>query len=278
MRGIRQWMSDHREVAGILVFLLIIIVIGGASYGISYAASGRSGKNNVSVPSSEAGTLAAAGPSGENGQTEPPTTPPGENGPAVKPIAPEGSSEAGSKQTAPESGQAGESSEAPPPTEGNTAPSVGSTITEHGVHFQIVDEQVTARIETNLRRVPSTEKDEDVVAKIYNGDWIKRTGIGHNGWSRVEYEGQVLYAVTSYLSTDGSSSSVPTYQEASDNVTAKEEVYLRSAPDSTTEENIVGSLNHGEYLVRTGIGSNGWSKLDYNGTEVYAVTSLLTTE
>jgi len=26
-----------------------------------------------------------------------------------------------------------------------------------------------------------------------------RTGIGSNGWSRVEYNGQVLYAVTSYL-------------------------------------------------------------------------------
>ncbi len=278
MRGIRQWMSDHKEVAGILVFLLIIIVIGGASYGISYAAGGHSKKQNISAPSSGAGTLEVAGVSGEDGQTEPPSVPSGGDGPAVEPVMPEGSSEAGSGQTEPESGQAGESSAAPPPTEGNAAPSEGSSITEHGVHFQIVDEQVTARIETNLRRVPSTEKDEDVVAKIYNGDWIKRTGIGHNGWSRVEYEGQVLYAVTSYLSTDGSSSSVPTYQEASDSVTAKEEVYLRSAPDSTTEENIVGSLNHGEYLTRTGIGSNGWSKLDYNGTEVYAVTNLLTTE
>ena len=94
----------------------------------------------------------------------------------------------------------------------------------------------------------------------------------------MEYEGQVLYAVTSYLSVDGSSSSAPTYQEASDSVTAKEEVYLRSVPDSSSDENVVATLSHGEFVSRTGIGSNGWSRLDYNGTEVYAVTSLLTTE
>ena len=138
-----------------------------------------------------------------------------------------------------------------------------------------MDEQVTAKIETNLRRVPSTEKAEDVVATIYNGDWVKRTGIGHNGWSRVEYNGQVLYAVTSYLSTDGSSASEPTYQDASDNVTAKEECYLRSTPDSANDDNVVATLSAGTVIPRTGIGSNGWSRLNFNGTEVYAVTNLL---
>ena len=101
MRGIRQWMSDHKEVAGILVFLLIIIVIGGASYGISYAAGGHSKKQNISAPSSGAGTLEAAGVSGEDGQTEPPSVPSGGDGPAVEPVMPEGSSESPSQPVCP---------------------------------------------------------------------------------------------------------------------------------------------------------------------------------
>ena len=60
-------------------------------------------------------------------------------------------------------------------------------------------------------------------------------------------------------------------------MTAKEEVHLRSEPNSGSEENIVATLTNGEFITRTGIGSNGWSRIDYNGTEVYAVTSLLTT-
>lgn len=279
MRGIRQWMSDNGEVAGILVFVLVVVIIGGGSYGISYAAGGGSGKKNAaSLPPLE--TL-AEGNQPETQEGSQPETQSGEgNAPEIKPVETE------SQPEPPQGGQTGQDgeSEGSPDTSaasGGNGPeggAQGDTFTEYGVHFQSVDEQVTAKIETNLRRVPSTEKDEDVVTKIYNGDWVRRTGIGHNGWSRVEYEGQVLYAVTSYLSADGSTSSLPTYEEASDSVTAKEEVYLRSAPDSSTDDNVVATLHNGEFVARTGIGSNGWSRLDYNGTEVYAVTSLLITE
>ena len=40
-----------------------------------------------------------------------------------------------------------------------------------------------------------------VVATIKNGETVTRTGINEEfGWSRVEYNGQTLYCVTSYLS------------------------------------------------------------------------------
>lgn len=279
MQGFRRWMSDHGEVVGILVFVLVVTVIGGASYGISYAAGGSSGKKNSAPSSSE--TLAAGNPAESSPAAETQESPSGgEDGPSIQPLEPGTGASEPASSAAPESGgtEPAPSADAAGENGREDGGAQSDTFTEHGVHFQAVDEQVTAKIETNLRRVPSTEKDEDVVAKIYNGDWIKRTGIGHNGWSRVEYEGQVLYAVTSYLSTDGSTSSPPTYQEASDSVTAKEEVYLRSAPDSSNDENVVATLTHGEFVSRTGIGSNGWSRLDYNGTEVYAVTSLLTVE
>lgn len=249
MRGIRQWLSDNGEVAGILIFILIVVLVGGISYGISYAVGGKTG-------SSKSSTVAASEETASSEETMTPST-----------EAPSESTET----TAPET--TGQPSTTTAGNNENTA--LGETINEYGVYFTIVDEQVTAKIETNLRRVPSTEKAEDVVTTIYNGDWIKRTGIGHNGWSRVEYNGQVLYAVTSYLSTDGSSASEPTYQDVSDNVTAKEECYLRSTPDSANDDNVVATLSAGTVVPRTGIGSNGWSKLNFNGTEVYAVTSLL---
>ena len=36
--------------------------------------------------------------------------------------------------------------------------------------------------------------------KLKNGEVVTRTGINHDlGWSRVEYNGQTLYCVSSYL-------------------------------------------------------------------------------
>ena len=60
-------------------------------------------------------------------------------------------------------------------------------------------------------------------------------------------------------------------------VTAKEVVNLRSLPSTTDEACVIlGTLSNGEVLQRTGISYEmGWSKLEYNGQTVYAVTSYL---
>lgn len=67
--------------------------------------------------------------------------------------------------------------------------------------FDKRDEQVTAKIEVNLRALPSvTNPDAVVVAVLHNGEYATRTGINEDyGWSRVEYNGQTLYAISSYL-------------------------------------------------------------------------------
>lgn len=74
---------------------------------------------------------------------------------------------------------------------------------EDGIKTQFTDcsELMTAKIETNLRALPSvTNPDAVVVATIRYGDVVVRTGINTDvGWSRVEYGGQVLYCVSSYL-------------------------------------------------------------------------------
>jgi len=66
-----------------------------------------------------------------------------------------------------------------------------------------ISDRVTAKVEVNLRSLPSVE-DPDcvVVATLTNGEVVERTGINRDlGWSRVQYNGQTLYCVSSYLKT-----------------------------------------------------------------------------
>jgi len=67
--------------------------------------------------------------------------------------------------------------------------------------FTAVDEWVTAKDAVNLRTLPSvTNEDSEVVVQIVRGDVIRRIGINTEvGWSKVEYNGQTLYCVSSYL-------------------------------------------------------------------------------
>ena len=153
---------------------------------------------------------------------------------------------------------------------------------EVGIIFTEVNETVTAKQETNLRSEPSTLNDGSIAGKLVHGDTAQRTGIGHNGWSRLIYNGQTYYAVTNYLTTDMNDTGQqappqgPVYTPVSETVTAKDETNLRSEPGTGRDDTIVGVLHNGETLTRTGIGDNGWSQLEYNGQTVYAVTSYLT--
>ena len=59
---------------------------------------------------------------------------------------------------------------------------------------------MTAKTETNLRTQPSTQNSQ-VVYLLKNGEYVKRIGISNNGWSKLEYNGQIVYAITSYLTS-----------------------------------------------------------------------------
>ena len=67
--------------------------------------------------------------------------------------------------------------------------------------FTACDEMVSPKIEVNLRSIPSvTDPNSVVVATAKYGETFKRTGINtDHGWSRVEYNGQTLYCVSSYV-------------------------------------------------------------------------------
>ena len=69
--------------------------------------------------------------------------------------------------------------------------------------FTACNDVVTAKIEVNLRTLPSvTNPDAAVAAVLKNGETVTRTGINTDyGWSRVDYNGQTLYCVSSYLTS-----------------------------------------------------------------------------
>ena len=152
--------------------------------------------------------------------------------------------------------------------------------TQEELLYKDVNEKVTAKEKVNLRS--GAGSDFKVVAVLENGTVIKRIGIGENGWSKLKYNGQTVYAITSYLTTDLESKPEPkpdvvdgnTFTKVNDSVTAKQEVNLRLSPTTTAE--IAGTLKNGTVLKRTATSNKGWSRLIYEGKTVYAITNYLT--
>ncbi len=150
--------------------------------------------------------------------------------------------------------------------------------TEEELLYTDIADRVTPKDTLNLRAGASTNF--DIVATVKNGEFIDRIGIGKNGWSKLSYNGQTVYAVTSYLTDKVIEKPAEdivngyTFTPVSDKMTAKDEVNLREAP--TTDSRIVATLTAGTFLDRTAITDRGWSRLTYNGQAVYAVTSFLT--
>jgi len=163
-----------------------------------------------------------------------------------------------------------------------TEPDPASPDPEALMAFREVDEAVTAKDVTNLRSVPSQDGSSKVLAQLENGQIAHRMGISDSGWSKLEWNGHIYYAVSNYLTTDlnyvPENSDVKTvFTPVEDNVTAKKLVNLRTLPSVEDENSIVvAQLKNGEVIQRTGINKDvGWSRVVYNGQILYCVSSYL---
>lgn len=172
------------------------------------------------------------------------------------------------------------------------APEEAQADVEALMPFTQVDEEVTAKDATNLRNIPSQGDDSTVVHTLKNGETLKRTGVSDSGWSRLLYQEQTVYAVSSFLTTDlgyqapkqetqegaGSGDGLRTrFAERNEQMTAKIEVNLRKLPSVTNPDAVVAAtLHNGEYVTRTGINEDyGWSRVEYNGETLYCISSYL---
>ena len=164
------------------------------------------------------------------------------------------------------------------------------------MEFVEISDTVTAKDVTNLRSVPSTLEEGNIVSQLMNGEVISRTGINEAyGWSRLDYNGQTVYAVSNYLTTDLNykppvTSSNPNrvstkdgrviiFTDYSDNVTPKEYVNLRTEPSTSEGESTVRcQIKNGDVVHRTGYSpDSGWSRVEYNGEILYVVSSMIYT-
>lgn len=129
---------------------------------------------------------------------------------------------------------------------GETAAAASPDV-EAGMVFTSVNDTVTAKDEVRLRDKPSQDTDATVIATLINGETITRTGTSSSGWSRLVYNGQTVYAVTSYLTTDLTPKATESpatgfntkFTDCNDTVTPKEEVNLRNKPSVTDADSVV---------------------------------------
>ena len=152
--------------------------------------------------------------------------------------------------------------------------------------FEPVNEPVTAKSETNLRNIPSQGEEAQILYTLKNGEIAVRIGISHSGWSKLEFEGKIYYALTSLLTTNldvqaptaANDDGIETeFRPVSDSVTAKDVVNLRNIPSYTRADSVVvAKLKKGDIAKRTGINEDvGWSRVEWNGQILYCITSYL---
>jgi len=161
-----------------------------------------------------------------------------------------------------------------------------------GMEFTEVADTVTAKDVTNLRSLPDTTDAENIIAQLMNGETISRIGVNENtGWSQLDYNGQIVYAVSGYLTTDltykppveqGNPNRITTqdgrviiFEDCDDYVRPKEYVNLRVEPSTSQGQNTVHcQITNADKVHRTGYSADsGWSRVEFNGNVLYVVSS-----
>lgn len=155
---------------------------------------------------------------------------------------------------------------------------------DFGMNFVEVEETVTAKDVTNLRDMPSQGEGSTIMATLENGQTATRIGTSETGWSKLEYNGEIYYAVSSLLTTDLTvkpqepvvDDGIKTvFTDCSDRVSPKIEVNLRTLPSVTNPDSVVVvTLPYGAVVTRTGINTDvGWSRVEYEGQVLYCISS-----
>ena len=151
---------------------------------------------------------------------------------------------------------------------------------ESSASYTDVNETVWATYSVSIRSAASTDADKlDVLVGSYS---ITRTGVGNNGWSKVDYNGQTGYIKSEYLTTtkpaaasDSTQQTSETKQETKETVYATAGVNIRAKASADADK--IGTLAAGGSITRTGKTSSGWSRVDYNGQTGYIKSDYLTT-
>lgn len=258
-----EFLQEEASLSGkIIVGVIVLVILAVLVWIVWFAFSRKDGGADEEVP--DMGVVTEATP-------EPTATP----APTATPVRKE-------ENTVENENPAGMGQEAEGVIPEETTPNV-----EEGHVFREVEETITAKNATNLRNMPSQGSESKVVVTLKNGQTATRIGISDTGWSKVEYKGEVYYAVSGYLTTDLSTPTpAPTpvpvddgiktvFTPCEEMVSPKMEVNLRKLPSVTNPEaTVVVKLPYGAVVKRTGINTDvGWSRVEYEGQTLYCVSS-----
>ena len=172
------------------------------------------------------------------------------------------------------------------PSEPTTEPEKPNTPTEPT--WNATGDTVYALEDLNVRSGWGTSYNK--IGSLKKSASTKRIAVGSNGWDKIDYNGTTGYVMSKYLTTqkpedntqnnepDNTSDSVkePTWRATGDTVYALQKLNVRSG--SGTSFKAIGMLKKNDKVKRIAVGSNGWDKIDYNGTIGYVMSKYLTTE
>lgn len=151
-----------------------------------------------------------------------------------------------------------------------------------------VNDTVTAKENVNVRN--SNDEGADAIGKLLGGESAKRSAVTENGWSKIDYKGQVGYVKTEFVTTNADEAAVskPESSETeskpesnssesseSEKVYVTETVNIRKSANEKSER--LGTAYMGESFNRIMKYADGWSKIEYNGQTAYVKSEFLET-
>lgn len=138
---------------------------------------------------------------------------------------------------------------------------------------------VKAKENVNVRNAAS--ETADAIGKLLGGEVAEKTG-EQDGWICINYKGQLGYVKADFVETTsdgtGSVSKEITENSSSENkevVYVKETVNVRESMSQDSKK--VGTAYAGDKFTKIMDYAEGWTKIDYNGTEAYIKTEFLET-
>ena len=138
---------------------------------------------------------------------------------------------------------------------------------------------VKAKENVNVRNAAS--ETADAIGKLLGGEVAEKTG-ETDGWICINYKGQQGYVKADFVETTsdgtGSVSKETTENSSSENkevVYVKETVNVRESMSQDSKK--VGTAYAGDKFTKIMDYAEGWTKIDYNGTEAYIKTEFLET-
>lgn len=138
---------------------------------------------------------------------------------------------------------------------------------------------VKAKENVNVRNAAS--ETADAIGKLQGGEVAEKTG-EKDGWIAINYKGQPGYVKADFVEAtsdaSGSVSKEMTENSSSENkevVYVKETVNIRESMSQDSKK--VGVAYAGDKFTKIMDYAEGWTKIDYNGTQAYIKTEFLET-